>query len=396
MTAISRDIRSAFLCALLLGAMAACGSSETTTGDDVAPSTDIESGADGVAPVDALADDDGTSEDVVAPDVEGPDVPLPPPDDVVDGDAPPPEDAVTPDVTVEDGVTQEDTVDVDVPSPPDSEVDDDDTSMDDTDDADAAPDVIDICADFSPAPYRCADGTLVTACTCTDGEITCVEDPDSLCPSPSCDDGDPLMCRIPVPECPRGTVVAIIDGCYLCVDPDTCEVPVPACESVRGAYCLIAGARECEPGTYLNTQYACDGGDICCSPARDTSCDDGTDPLCDRLVRACNSTEIMAVQSSCERCVNPATCAPWGESTCRTDQDCANDEWCNGCGSSSCPDCDDCVSVCEPARCESDSVLTCRCARPTCPAGATSIVRDGCWVCVNAFTCEPTRGGCGG
>jgi hypothetical protein len=39
-------------------------------------------------------------------------------------------------------------------------------------------------------------------------------------------------------------------------------------------------------------------------------------------------------------------------------------------------------------------MLTCRCARPDCGDGNTSVIRDGCWVCVNATSCETTRGGC--
>lgn len=38
----------------------------------------------------------------------------------------------------------------------------------------------------------------------------------------SCDDGSVLMCRMMVPICPEGTRVAVQNGCYVCVDPETC------------------------------------------------------------------------------------------------------------------------------------------------------------------------------
>ena len=199
-----------------------------------------------------------------------------------------------------------------------------------------------------------------------------------------------------IPDCVRGTIVAIIDNCYLCVDPVTCELPVRDCETSGGVCNSISDG--CGRGTVQDDTLDCpgDAARVCCVSNRDSSCDDGTDLLCLRPIVACNESEILAIQRSCGVCVNPATCAPWGESTCRTDMDCANDEWCNGCASGSCPFCDDCVAACQPARCASDSVLTCRCARPDCGAGNTAIVRDGCWVCVDAFTCESRRGGCGG
>jgi hypothetical protein len=442
---------------LALSSLAGCGSGDSLGGADTGSVGEDSTGADGVTGDGQTVDDvpgddvdptvpDADEPDATEPDVLGDtttepsdvtieadatndDIEDPGPDaeliDVVESDtaddtitAQPdaigvdigPPDVVDVDVAEADAV-QADTIEADVPEPDVAEADvmeadvaeadttETDVAIGDTIEADTTDgDVVDICIDFEALPFRCDDGALVYACSCSDNEISCVDDPASLCPptAGSCDDGSTLICRIPIPTCGRGTIVAIIDGCYLCVEPDTCEVPLPACESQRGASCTRAGGRGCAPGLHPNTQYACSTpGSVCCSPVRDTSCDDGTEPLCDRLVRECTGTEIRAVQGSCEICVNPATCAPWGQPTCRTDQDCANDEWCNECGSSSCPACEDCVAVCEPAPCESDSALRCRCLRPDCPDGAVSVVRDGCWVCVDAFACTPVRGGCG-
>jgi hypothetical protein len=81
----------------------------------------------------------------------------------------------------------------------------------------------------------------------------------------------------------------------------------------------------------------------------DTSCDDGSMPLCNLAPPQCDpASEILATQEECYRCVNPATCKPWGESACETDADCGDDGYCEPCGTSSCPTCVDCISVCIP------------------------------------------------
>ncbi len=81
---------------------------------------------------------------------------------------------------------------------------------------------------------------------------------------------------------------------------------------------------------------------------RDTSCDDGYMPTCRMAVPTCEAHEILAYQERCYRCVNPATCAPWGEPGCRSDDDCDHGETCADCVSGSCPVCSDCVTGCIP------------------------------------------------
>jgi hypothetical protein len=41
----------------------------------------------------------------------------------------------------------------------------------------------------------------------------------------NCDDGSILMCKMAEPECTDGTVLAIQDTCYKCVNPMTCATP---------------------------------------------------------------------------------------------------------------------------------------------------------------------------
>lgn len=85
-----------------------------------------------------------------------------------------------------------------------------------------------------------------------------------------------------------------------------------------------------------------------CGQERDTSCDDGTEPMCKMMLPNCEAHELLAYQNSCYACVNPATCVPWGDPACKSDADCHKNEICDPCGSASCPDCEDCVAACVP------------------------------------------------
>ncbi|MGI6394726.1 MAG: hypothetical protein ACOX2F_08410 [bacterium] len=80
-----------------------------------------------------------------------------------------------------------------------------------------------------------------------------------------CDDGSIVTCKMAEPVACYGDhlAVAIIDGCYKCVDILDC---------------------------------------------RDGSCDDGTTPACDMMPPTCEKDEILAYQKGCYYCVDPATC----------------------------------------------------------------------------------------
>jgi hypothetical protein len=373
--------------------LAACGSSETpAVGSADLPDTTSDGSGNGELPEwsdpdDANAQDtaDGSSpspEDVAEDLVES--------DTAVDTDTSP--DASADDVlqdTAEDANT--DDVEVDTAPQEDSATDTADTadSVDDT-----TPPVT--CAGVPIEPYRCPDGEMVNHCVCTDDVIVCEEDPFILCAAAQCWDGQPLACRALPPTCPEGQQVTLQEGCWRCVDPVACVPPDVSCIN-NGGFCGNARTG-CGADAYVSSEFECrysGTGDICCLPGRDPRCDDGSEPLCDRIPPRCDSTELLAVQGSCYACVNPSTCAPWGVSTCRSNADCGFDTWCNSCGTSSCSGCDDCVSACVPHGCETESVLLCRCPAPDCTDSEQLTAIDGCWACTDIATCEITYRGCG-
>jgi hypothetical protein len=124
-------------------------------------------------------------------------------------------------------------------------------------------------------------------------------------------------------------------------------------------------------------------------PVRDAHCDDGTDPICDRMPPVCTEFEIFAYQENCYVCVNAATCKQWGEAGCSKDPDCKITEWCSPCGTSSCPLCDNCLPACAAHGCPTEELALCNTVRPDCGEGNIAIIRDGCWVCVDMVTCVP-------
>lgn len=238
----------------------------------------------------------------------------------------------------------------------------------------------------------CAAGAVCDECAT--GSCPACEDCVPGCVDTGCPSSGPLECDAIRPACEDGEVAVVRDGCWACVDTETCGVDDRPCED-RGGVC-INDALSCTPTMPSSGADGCGRGEQCCAPGTppEGACDDGSEPLCDVIPPTCMGSEILAVQSNCYRCVNPATCAPWGEPGCASDMDCDASAWCNECASGSCDGCLDCVPGCTLHACETESVLTCRCARPDCGDGATSVIRDGCWVCVDAFTCEDVRGGC--
>jgi hypothetical protein len=385
--------------------LVACGSSEAPT--TAAGNTDDvlgDSAATGELPEwhndDTIADDTDDGSTAAPEDADGRDASIP--DDAVAADAddagadedtdtaPPPD--ITDDTTSSPDITDDTT------SSPD--ITDDITPSEDT--TDDIPDTLDdssgvaTCAGVPIEPWRCPDGELIDYCTCVEDFLVCEEDPFPRCAAAQCWDGQPLTCRALPPVCPEEQQVTLQDGCWRCVDPIACVPPEISCIN-NGGFCGNARIG-CGADAWISSDYECQfsgTGAICCLPGRDASCDDGSEPLCDRIPPVCDSSELLAVQGSCYSCVNPATCAPWGEPTCRSGADCGFDSWCNPCGTSSCSGCRDCVAACVPHGCETESVLFCRCPAPDCTDAEQLTVIDGCWACTEVATCEITFRGCG-
>ena len=280
--------------------------------------------------------------------------------------------------------------------------------------------------------YQCPDGSQVPWCSCSDGQWDCLQQPQQQCPrDSSCDDGSTLTCNDGEPDCPDWEMPAIIESCWLCVNPDTCRPwsepgcrtdsqcpPAERCDDcARGscpdcedcvADCLPHGCPTEDQADCKMPRPDCDNGQVAvvsdgcwvcvdlatCLPSRNTSCDDGSDVLCDMIPPRCREGEILAAQNACWVCVNPATCRPWGEAGCKQDTDCSPEDFCDPCGTSSCPLCGDCLPACTPHGCPSEQELLCNCARPDCGSKAVAVISDGCWICVDLSTCQPTGEGC--
>lgn len=166
--------------------------------------------------------------------------------------------------------------------------------------------------------------------------------------------------------------------------PIACGAPGPegVCEPCVGAsVCAACGDGVCGAGENIcNCAQDCGG--------RDASCDDGSLPICDLVPPVCAPHEILAHQRDCYRCVNPATCRPWGEPGCQTDADCGPSDRCDDCAMGSCPACEDCVAACVPHGCATEPEPACDEARPACALGEVSVVQDGCWVCIAQNQCR--------
>ena len=235
--------------------------------------------------------------------------------------------------------------------------------------------------------YECADGKMVEWCQCDgDNNFDCSQYPAELCRDSHCDDGTEPLCYMEPPVCAQDEILAHRDNCYLCVDPETCEPP--------GCVSGDERTHQCPDGS-LVTWCRCDPEGVWdCVPVpatlcRDSSCDDGSQPMCDMNPPDCAEWEILAYQNSCYRCVNPETCIPWGTPECEFDYDCAVTEYCDECGTSSCPGCQDCLAACRPHDCPTEAEALCNMMRPDCQPGEVAVVRDACWVCVDFLSCEP-------
>lgn len=120
------------------------------------------------------------------------------------------------------------------------------------------------------------------------------------------------------------------------------------------------------------------------------SCDDGSVLACRALEPTCAAGEVAAVINSCWSCVDAATCQPSTTETegCQDDADCPNG-YCEITPACDGPDCPPVApSECVVPNCDDGSENFCNALEPTCATGETAAQQDGCWVCVDARTCQ--------
>ena len=152
---------------------------------------------------------------------------------------------------------------------------------------------------------------------------------------------------------------------------------------------------DCRVGKYCDP---CGGGascpscDDCISVCVSSSCETEERAVCEVEQPTCDEAEVLVIRAGCWLCVNQSTCEPDEEwplpAPCERNHDCAAGALCSDCAGSSCRDCEDCVMGCQPV-CESEAVAECDTERPSCDSGQVSVIREGCWVCVDENTCEP-------
>ena len=202
------------------------------------------------------------------------------------------------------------------------------------------------------------------------------------------EDTDEDSGSVPPPPDAAPTDAAPIDAAQSDIDDGECEpgeTRTYACrfgDTVEWCVCDAGGAWDCLP----DPEVLCDG-----------PCDDGSELVCEMEEPLCETGTWAAVRDGCWECINPATCGD-GVAPCEDDNFCLGSQFCDTCYTSSCPDCDDCLGRCVSHGCPSEELVICNGLRPDCSDAQVSVVRDGCWVCVELSTCAPPRplpeGGC--
>ena len=152
---------------------------------------------------------------------------------------------------------------------------------------------------------------------------------------------------------------------------------------------------DCQLGEYCDP---CAGGascptcDDCIGACVSSSCETETSAVCEIDQPLCSENEVLIIQEGCWLCVDQSTCVPNEEwpipEPCESNTDCPIGEYCSDCAGSSCPNCEDCLMGCRP-QCVSESVVECEVERPNCDVDQITVIREGCWVCVDESTCEP-------
>ncbi len=202
-------------------------------------------------------------------------------------------------------------------------------------------------------------------------------------PDGVCDDGTLLTCDMEEPVCEEYEVLAVQNNCYVCVNESTC-LPWGTAECGEDAECELT--EYCDPcGT-----SSCPDCRDCVPACIEHGCETESSVACDEIRPYCGEYATAIVENGCWVCVELDTCEPKEVQLCTSGLDCELGQWCNPCGTSSCPGCDDCVAICVEHSCETQSLedLICDAIQPDCGEYRAAVIRDGCWICVDALTCE--------
>lgn len=254
------------------------------------------------------------------------------------------------------------------------------------------------CEPISCGGERCP-ATTTQCCPGCPGESASCAGPGGECPAIACPgcpsegacDDDEVCC----PTCDDAFICAPRDaGCPdiacpppVCATADDCEEGTCCRDCTTGErYCAAGPCATCpEPGRCSPMDAAGEGP---CDAELGVAYDGAT---CQSISGCrCVGTDCERLYESREACFEATwECLP----TCTSDAECDVHQWCDGCARGSCPLCADCVQACAPGRCATGEPLTCRAVRPECGANGTAIVVDGCWQCVDAYTCDPLEAG---
>lgn len=124
-----------------------------------------------------------------------------------------------------------------------------------------------------------------------------------------CDDGRPVTCASPTPECEPFERLAARDGCWICVNPATCRPwGVDGC----GDDGACGPSEICDPCA----TSSCPECDDCVGGCLAHGCESEETITC-RCVRPdCGDERIAVVRDGCWVCVDRETCEPAGPDRC--------------------------------------------------------------------------------
>ena len=211
----------------------------------------------------------------------------------------------------------------------------------------------------------CPDAQWVADCFCPPGSTIaneevydaagCMLGMGCTCEPHACSDATEALCDMIPPECAPGEILAVQNGCYACVDPDTCKPPVEEC--------VVSGCsgQICAPEVQMSTcewkpEYACLQLTSCGMTSEGTcgwemndaylDClDELTGPMCaegesyDDALGACCPDAIYIADCWCEEGTYPEQTTDYDDKGCLLGYGCECVSEAQGCyGDQECPE----------------------------------------------------------